>query len=83
MLILPSHTSHAMQPLDVSCLKPFKQAFRLLHDVWTLRNKSKGASKEVLVSWVSVALQKSLSKKNIINGFHPFESTGNGWENGT
>jgi hypothetical protein len=48
LLTLPSHTSHAMQPLDVACFKPFKQAFRLLRDVWTLRNKSKGASKEVL-----------------------------------
>ena len=27
LLTLPSHTSHVMQPLDVSCLKPFKQAF--------------------------------------------------------
>jgi hypothetical protein len=27
LLTLPSHTSHALQPLDVSCFKPFKQAF--------------------------------------------------------
>ena len=27
LLTLPSHTSHAMEPLDVSCFKPFKQAF--------------------------------------------------------
>jgi hypothetical protein len=58
-----------MQPLDVSCFKLFKQAFRLQRDVWTLRNKSKGASKEVLVSWVSAALQKALTEKNIKNGF--------------
>jgi hypothetical protein len=24
----PSHTSHALQPLDVACFKPFKTAFR-------------------------------------------------------
>jgi hypothetical protein len=24
LLILPSHTSHAMQPLDIACFKPFK-----------------------------------------------------------
>jgi hypothetical protein len=69
MLTLPSHTSHAMQPLDVSCFKPFKQAFPLLRDMWTLRNKSKGASKEVLASWVSAALQKSLIENNIKSGF--------------
>jgi hypothetical protein len=68
MLTLPSYTSHAMQPLDVSCLKPFKQAFHLLRDVWTLKNKSKNASKEVLASWVSTALQKLLTEKNIKNG---------------
>jgi hypothetical protein len=69
MLILPSHTSHTIQPLDVSCFTPFKQAFHLLRDVWTLRNKSKGTSKEVLASWVSAALQKSLTEKNIKSGF--------------
>ena len=25
---LPSHTNHALQPLDVACFKPFKTAFR-------------------------------------------------------
>jgi hypothetical protein len=69
LLTLPSHTSHAMQPLDVSCFKPFKQAFRLLRDVWTLRNKSRGASKEVLAEWVSQALEKALSVSNIKSGF--------------
>jgi hypothetical protein len=69
LLTLPSHTSHAMQPLDVSCFKPFKQAFMLLRDVWTRRNKSRGASKEVLAEWVSQALEKALSLCNIKNGF--------------
>jgi hypothetical protein len=69
LLTLPSHTSHILQPLDVSCFKPFKQAFHLERDVWTLRNKSKGASKEVLESWVSAALQKALTEKNIKSGF--------------
>lgn len=69
LLTLPSHTSHAMQPLDVSCFRPFKQAFRLLRDVWTLRNKSKGATKEVLASWVSKALEKGLFETNVRSGF--------------
>ena len=60
LLTLPSHTSYAMQPLDVSCFKPFKQAFWLLRDVWILQNKSKGASKEILAKWVSTALEKDL-----------------------
>jgi len=28
MIILPSHTSRALQPLYVACFKPFKTAFR-------------------------------------------------------
>jgi hypothetical protein len=69
LLTLSLHISHALQPLDVSCFKPFKQAFRLLRDVWTLRNKLRGASKEVLASWVSAALEKSLTEKNVKSRF--------------
>ncbi len=28
MITLPSHTSHALQPIDVSCFKPFKTTFK-------------------------------------------------------
>jgi hypothetical protein len=28
MITLPSHTSHAFQPLDISYFKPFKTTFR-------------------------------------------------------
>jgi hypothetical protein len=28
MMTLSSHTSHALQPLDVACFKPFKTTFR-------------------------------------------------------
>jgi len=69
-LTLPSHTSHEIQPLDVSYFKPFKLAFSLLRDVWTLKNKSKGATKEVLASWVSKALQKGLLESNIRSGLY-------------
>jgi hypothetical protein len=79
LLTFSSHISHTMQPLDILCFKPFKQAFRLLRDVWILRNKSRGASKEVLTKWISAALHKALSKKNIKSGFRttrifPFNS---------
>jgi hypothetical protein len=32
LLTLPSHCSHAMQPLDVAVFKPFKGAFRVYRD---------------------------------------------------
>jgi hypothetical protein len=66
---LPSHTSHALQPLDVSCFKPFKTAFRQIRDSWTLINKGKKVQKQDLCEWTAQALQKVLSSKNITSGF--------------
>lgn len=32
MVILPSHTSHILQPLDFAIFAPFKKAFRSIRD---------------------------------------------------
>jgi hypothetical protein len=48
LLTLPSHTSHALQPLDVSIFKPFKQFFRQYKDFWMSRNLNEVASKDTL-----------------------------------
>ena len=45
---LPSHISHALQPLDISCFKPFKTAFRQISDAWCLRNKNLPVGKQTL-----------------------------------
>ena len=66
---LPSHTSHALQPLDVSCFKPFKIAFRKIRDRWLLRSKTKAVDKRTLCEWTSQALQTALTPKNIMSGF--------------
>ena len=66
---LPSHTSHALQPLDVSCFKPFKTAFRKIRDRWSLRNKTTAVDKRILCEWTSQALQTALTAKNITSGF--------------
>ena len=66
---LPSHTSHALQPLDVSCFKPFKTAFRKIRDNWSLLNKGKKVQKTDLCEWTSLALDKALTPKNIQAGF--------------
>ena len=60
MLTLSSHTSHGSQPLDVSCFKPFKVAFRAYKNLWTV--KQHGVR-------VSLALKKSLTAKNIQGDF--------------
>jgi hypothetical protein len=69
LLTLPSHTSHALQPLDVSVFKPFKQYFREYRDFWSSRNLDESATKDVLAQWVSLALRKALSVNNIQKGF--------------
>ena len=33
IVCLPSHTSHALQPLDVACFAPFKTTFRKYRDL--------------------------------------------------
>ena len=41
IISLPSHTSHVLQLLDVSCFKPFETAFRQIRDCWTLLKKAR------------------------------------------
>jgi hypothetical protein len=41
LVTLPSHTSHALQPLDVSVFGPFKCAFWIYRDIWAMNNKGK------------------------------------------
>jgi hypothetical protein len=69
LLALPSHCSHAMQPLDVAIFKPFKCAFRVYRDAWTLQNRGKEARKEILASWTCKALKHALTVENIQAGF--------------
>lgn len=69
LITLPSHTSHAMQPLDVSLFKPFKVAFKAYRDFWTYRFAGASAKKENLAQWVSLALRRALTVENIKQGF--------------
>ena len=66
---LPSHTSHALQPLDVACFKTFKTAFRRCRDLWSLENSKKEVGKQDLCEWTSRALKAALTPNNIKAGF--------------
>ena len=66
---LPSHTNHALQPLDIACFKPFKTAFRQIRDAWCLRNKNLPVGKQTLCEWTSTALKRALTASNIRAGF--------------
>ena len=65
---LPSHTSHALQPIDVAYFKPFKTAFKRCRDLWSLEN-SKEVGKQELCEWTSRALKAALTPNNIRAGF--------------
>ena len=69
LVTLPSHTSHYLQPLDVSVFAPFKCGFKRYRDAWVLRNRGRGASKEILAMWISAGLQRALTSANIKAGF--------------
>jgi hypothetical protein len=65
MITLPSHTSHALQPLNVACFKPFKTTCKKkIHATMFDNNKTK-LYKISLVSWVEKALNQSFTQKNI------------------
>ncbi len=68
-LIMKSHPSHVLQPIDVACFKLFKTTFRFSMDVWTLANKGKNVRKEDLAQWVSLIFGKTLNPPNICKGF--------------
>ncbi len=65
MITLPSHTSHALQPLDVSCFKPFKINFIKEKDNNMVINNYNEPNKVTFVGWVDKALDLALFKRNI------------------
>ena len=69
MLTIPSHTSYALQPLDVACFKPFKVAFRAYKHAWNVKSNGCKVKKAHLASWVSLTLKKALTSTNIRAGF--------------
>jgi hypothetical protein len=56
MITLPAHTSHAFHPLNVTCFKPFKNAFRKARDCVMAKHKYLELDKIKLVEWVDKAL---------------------------
>ena len=69
MISLPSHISHALQPLDVACFGPFKKAFRAYRDLWNMQGRGNKVNKEHFAQWASLAPKKALTAPNIRAGF--------------
>jgi hypothetical protein len=63
MATLHSHSSHAFQPLRISCFKPFKTTFKKKKDDAMVKNNHFETNKMMVVSWVD--LGSILSRNNI------------------
>jgi len=69
MITLPSHTSHAFQPMDVACFKPFKNDFRKERDATMVKRNYTKPNKITLTGWVDKALDLTLTRNNIMSRF--------------
>jgi hypothetical protein len=58
-----------LQPLDVTCFKPFKIASRKEHNVTMAKNNLLEPNKITLVEWVDKVLQQYLKKENMKSRF--------------
>jgi hypothetical protein len=70
LVVLPPHTTHRLQPLDVGCFGPLATAF--LNQVAGLIAKGSGlvrTSKQLFWSMFKPAFAKSLLEKNILLAF--------------
>jgi hypothetical protein len=65
MVKFPSHTSHTLQPLDMSYFKPFKRTFRKESNNAKIKNRYLKPNKIKLAIFVKTTLDKTLSPKNI------------------
>ena len=69
MLTIPPHTSHRLQPLDVSVYGPFKNAYNQAMDNWLRNNAGKTVTIYDIPSIVKEAQLLAMTPRNIISGF--------------
>jgi hypothetical protein len=63
MITLPLHTSHALQPLNLSCFKPFKTSLRKVRDATLSMNNHMEPNMITSVGCVNQALKQSFTKQ--------------------
>ena len=73
MITLPPHTSHRLQPLDVTFFGPLKTFYNREIDHWMLRNPGKRVSDYDIVDIFRPAYLKATTPEK---GIHGFEKTG-------
>lgn len=68
-LSLPPHTSHKLQPLDVSVFEPFKGKLKIAFNDWHIQNVRKTLTIYNIAELSKLAYLESFTPKNIIGGF--------------
>ena len=67
--VLPAHTSHVLQPLDVSVFRPFKAFYNKACAFYMKRNIGQTVDKYCMGKITSNAYLKAMTPMNIISGF--------------
>ena len=65
IVTLPSHTSYALQPLDVSYFKPFKIIYKKERDLHMVTSRYTKPDNSTFALWVNKAMKAALTKQNI------------------
>ncbi|KAB0800181.1 hypothetical protein PPYR_05921 [Photinus pyralis] len=69
LLTLPPHTSHRLQPLDVSIFGPFKRYYNEQADAWMVSHPGQTISLKNIPELVGLAYVRAFSPSNITKGF--------------
>lgn len=69
MITFPPHTSHKLQPLDISVYGPLKCYYNQAVEAWLLNNKGKTFDIYSVVEALGTAFPRAFTPSNIISGF--------------
>lgn len=69
LLTIPPHTSHKLQPLDISVYGPFKRQYNREVDSWLINNPGKTVSILEIAELSGRAWLKASMPRNILSGF--------------
>ena len=69
LFVLPAHTSHITQPLDVSCFAPLKKMYNSCCKTFLAENKGRVITRYDVCQILSKAFLKAVTPSNAISGF--------------
>lgn len=69
LFILPPHSSHLIQPLDVSIISPFKESMNCEMHKYLHKHPNNVITRQLLPSLISTAYKSSMTTQNIMSGF--------------